>query len=184
MKISKFLTLISATFAGTIFSASQAKAVSVTLSNHDTVNGTFSYDVTLAAGESLDAGTPVGTGDSIAFTNLVGLTGVDSTNNATLQFNNSFDSISANLRVITDIAADTNPQTFNNAIILTSDSLIGDTSYFALTSGGAFSSTTLQGPATPVPFEVSPNTGIMIVFGIAAFGYYKKRSRSKIDDLK
>ncbi len=179
MKIQKLLTLIGAGVAGTILAVSKVQAASLILSNHNTVNGTFSYDVTLAVGESLSLGEP------LAFTNLGGLIGVNSTNNGTLQYSNSFDEVSANLLVTTPVAADSvNPQIFNDAIILTSNNLIGDISYSALSSAGAFSSDTLQGPSTAVPFKISPIAEIMIILGIGTFTYYKQQSRSSTDDLK
>ena len=159
----KILIITSAALAGTLFQATSIHAL--TFSLNDSVNGVFSYDLTLAPEESLNVEDP------FALTNLGGVTAVNSTGNTNLQFTNNFNSTSANFSVLTPVAASPNFQVFSNVITLTSNNPVGNITYFALASGiggGAFQSTA-QGPvAGAVPFEFSPSLGLFMVGVIGA----------------
>ena len=165
----KLLTITSAALAGTLFHATSTHAL--TFSLNDSVNGVFSYDITLAPNESLNVNDP------LALTNLAGVTAVNSTGNPNLQFTNSFSDTSANFSVSTAVAAQPNSQVFSNVITLTSNNPVGNITYFALSSGtggGAFQSTA-QGPvAAAVPFEFSPTLGLLTIGGIFAITRLRK----------
>jgi hypothetical protein len=168
MKYTQFLTLIGTTIAGTFLATTPASALDFSFNTYDSNTGTFSYDVTLSAGETLNINDP------LALTGLAGVTNVDSTSNADLQFSNTFDSISADFQV-TDGATGAN--TFSEAIILTSNSPLGQISYSANSSAGAFSGS-VQGPAlssTAVPFEFSPSLGLLSVLSLMGFNYYRRK---------
>ncbi len=175
MKNLQFLTLIGTALAGTLLHSTAAQALSFSLNNSSPSNGVFSYDVTLAANETLNLGDP------LALTGLAGVTDVTVNGSPySLASSNSFDDTSANF-----IASGTftGSQVFANAISLTSSNPTGNINYSAFsggTAGGSFAGIT-QGPvdATAVPFELSPDLGIFTIFGIVGLNYYRQKFKSQ-----
>lgn len=178
MKKYQLLTLISTTVAGLLVSTVKAQAFNLNLANYDDVNGTFTYDITLDANESLNAGDP------LAFTGLEGVTAVNYQNNPTLQYDDTlsnFDSISVNLQVETPITASATSQTFDDVIIISSSNPIGNINYSGSSSIGG-SANIIQGPvadnsSAAVPFDFTPSTGILGVLGLALLNQTRKRLR-------
>ena len=162
----KLLSLAGMTLAGTLVANTPVQALTFSLNEASSGSGVFSYDIELAFGESRVNGQP------LILTNLGGVTAVNSTNNPVLQYSNDFTSgnDSINFSVLTPVTASASSQTFTNVITLTSDNPTGDITYSAFFipapgEPGAVNSTT-QGPVVPVPFDVSPNTGILMILGI------------------
>ena len=168
MNTKRFLSLIATATVGTVLSANAANALSFAFNTYDSGAGTYSFDVILDPGEEL-RGNPIN--DAIAFTGLSGITGVNSTNNGSLQFTNTFDGVSANFE--TSLGA-TGAGTFSEAIILTSSSNLGTFNYSANSSAGAF-----NGTITPVPFEPEANLGVFTILGLIGFSRYRKKLRSQ-----
>ena len=174
MKNIQLLTLIGTTLAGILHSTA-AQAFTFSLNSSNSGSGIFSYDVTLAANETLNPGDP------LALTGLAGVTNVTANSNPySLASLDSFDDTSANF-----IASGTftGSQVFANAISLNSFSPTGNINYSAFssgTAGGSFAGIT-QGPvdATAVPFELSPDLGIFTIFGIVGLNYYRKKFKSQ-----
>ena len=167
MNQTKLLISICMAMAGTVVSAASAQAFSFSLNTHDPGAGTYSYDITLNSGETLDIGDP------LALTGLDGITAIDSTNNADLQFSNSFGSISADFLTTN---SGSGAQTFSEAIILTSGNSIGTIDYSGSSSAGAFSGTT-QGPVA-VPFGPSGNLGVFTLMSLIGLNHYRKKLKS------
>ena len=168
MKNRQLLTLSGAILAGIVFSASYAQALTFSYNAGNSGAGTFSYDVTLDAGEDFDLGDP------LVLTGLGGITTVDSDDNLDLQFTNGFDSISDNFTVSN---AASGAQILTNAIILSSNNPLGTINYSASTSAGAFDDTT-QGPVAAVPFEPSADLGIFILLGLMGLNYCYKNFKA------
>lgn len=173
MNQTRLLISICMAMAGTVFSATSVQAFDFALNNHDSGAGTYSYNITVAPGETFDLGDP------LALTGLGGITAVNSTDNADLQFSNSFGSISADFSTTVTNAGSTD-LTFSEAIILTSSNSMGTIDYSGSSSTGAFSGTA-QGPVdTPVavPFEPSANLGIFALLGLVGLNHYRKKFKS------
>ena len=167
------LLAITSAIVGTLFDTTFASALTFSLNNYDSSSGTFSYDVTLAADETLEESR-----DYLFLTNLAGITNTSAVDPYTTL---GFDTTSADFEVSTTINA-TDPRTYENVISLTSSSPLGsvnyDVSYNSL-SNELLDVTALGPSVTPVPFEPSVDIGLFIIFGIFGLNYCRKKAFMK-----
>ncbi len=172
MKTTQVLALTSAILVGTLFRIDAANALNFSLNNSSSGGGTFSYDITLDPGESLEED------DFIELTNLGGVTATGVGTGSPYD-TDGFDSTSADFIVVTDVPLSGSSQTFFNAISLTSNNPTGNINFEGTYDGfiNDFDGT-ISGPVTPVPFEPSTNLGIFTLFSIWGFNRYRKKLKS------
>lgn len=169
MKTTQIIALASFAFVGTLFRIDPANALNFSLNNSSSGSGTFSYDVTLDAGESLE------TDDYIWLTNLGGVTAT-SVGAGSPYDTDGFDSTSADFIVVNPVPSLTTSQTFSNAISLTSNNPTRNINFEGTYDGfiGDFKGT-ISGPGTPVPFEPDTDLAMFIFLGFLGINYYRKR---------
>ncbi|MGD1920753.1 MAG: hypothetical protein ACFCAD_18835 [Pleurocapsa sp.] len=150
MKNTRLLFLTATTIVGTVLSTTAAQAFDFSFASHNSGAGTFSYDLTLGAGETFSPG------DSIALTGLSGVAVANSSSDFTIT---GSDSVSSNFQPNTVLSG---ANTFTNAITLTSNDSLEIINYSGNSSLGSFSGTTSP---VAVPFEPSANLGIFTLLG-------------------
>jgi|GEM_PF-3474649 len=167
------LLILANAIAGTILFATSVDALTFELNSYDASNGVFDYNLTLDDGESLNNFASFNIFDTLALNNLGGVTST-SVGSGSPYSPKSFTNTDAIFQASSTVSG---TQLYENAVSLTSSNPAGMIDYTATSSSGSFSGQVL-GPAeaaVPVPFELSPNSGIFTILGIIGLNYYRKK---------
>ena len=185
-KLTNFLSLSCLTAIAIVATPNTVRAFDFDLSNYDDSSNTYTYNLELENNEDMyatDADSPTG---NESFIRLSGMTGVFDTS---INSAAPFEIISQNPTTIELQPTITieGAQTFVNFLTINSTATPGTVdsslayvdSAFATAELDVTQNLSVTGPATPVPFELSPNLGIFTLIGIFGIDYFRKKFRSQ-----
>ncbi|MCC0175421.1 hypothetical protein I4641_00300 [Waterburya agarophytonicola K14] len=158
----KTLTFCSLFIISLLLKKSPAIAFSLTLESQ--INNDYSYTIDLDADDALDLG------DRLILTNLSGVTAASANSPYTID-SSDFDLTSANFAVDTAISG---TNTLTGVISLTSADALDGLEYQAFYSDNG-TPRVASGNIVAVPFNVSPNLGILIL--LSGFGCHRLKRK-------
>ena len=184
-KLTNFSILSCLSAIAIVATPNTVRAFDFNLSNYDDSSNTYTYNLELENNEDMyatNADSPTG---NESFIRLSGMTGVF---NTSINSAAPFEIISQNPTTIELQPTITieGAQTFSNFLTINSTATPGTVDSSLAYVDSAFTTEldvtqnlSVTGPATPVPFELSPNLGIFTLIGIFGIDYFRKKFRSQ-----
>ena len=185
-KLINLVTVSSLTAIAIVATPNTVRAFDFDLSNYDDSSNAYTYNLELENNEDMyatDADSPTGNESFIRLSGMSDVSGA-SINGTTLFEITSQNSTTVELQPTETING---AQTFSNFLTINSTVTPGTVDSSLAYVDSTFSSVefdvtpnlSVAGPATPVPFEPSPNLGIFTIIGIVGINYFRKKFKSQ-----